>query len=91
MLFRSDIMTTHTPGPWHVRPDYGKENVYRLWDKNDNYHDDTSPEAMDANAVLMAAAPKLLEALKLAHTWMKHQGKESRVVADAIATAEGSA
>ncbi len=51
-------------GPWIVRPDYGKENVYRLWDKDSNYHDDTSPEVMDANTKLMSAAPILLAALQ---------------------------
>lgn len=48
-----------SPAPWVVRPDYGKENVYRLWDKNTNYHDDTSPEKMDANANLMSFSPRL--------------------------------
>lgn len=52
----------HSPAPWNVRPDYGKENVYRLWDEDSNYHADTSPEAMDANARLISAAPDLLSA-----------------------------
>ncbi len=60
---------THTPGPWNVNPDYGKENMYRLWDEDSNYHDDTSPERMDANARLIASAPELLEALKAFATW----------------------
>ena len=54
----------HTPGQWQVRPDYGKENVYRLWDKDSNYHKRTDPETMDANAILMQSAPLLLEALR---------------------------
>lgn len=54
----------HSPGPWVIKPDYGKENVYRLWDENGNYCDDTSPEAMDANAALFSAAPEMLDVLK---------------------------
>lgn len=59
------MSTTHTPGPWHVCPDYSKENVYRLWNEHDNYHDDTSPEAMDANARLFAMAPALFDFAEL--------------------------
>ena len=51
---------------WHCRPDYGKENVYRIWNEDDNYHDDVSPEMMDRRAALVAAAPSLLDALKTA-------------------------
>lgn len=49
---------------WHVRPDYGKENVYRIWDGDDNFHDDTTPEAMDRRATLIEAAPAMLDALR---------------------------
>jgi hypothetical protein len=56
--------------PWVVRPDYGKENVYRLWNKNTNYHEDTSPERMDANANLMSFAPRLLSFVKLVSSMM---------------------
>lgn len=49
---------------WHVRPDYVQGNVYRIWDGNDNYHDDTSPDAMDKRAALIEAAPDLLDALE---------------------------
>ena len=48
---------------WHVRPDYGQENVYRIWDADDNYHKDASPEMMDKRAALISAAPDLLETL----------------------------
>ncbi len=58
---RKEIMTQET---WHVRPEYSKDNVYRIWDANDNYHDDTSPEMMDKRAAVMQAAPEMLEALK---------------------------
>lgn len=50
------------PGDWQINPDYGKENVYRLWNgKDSNYQTDTSPERMDANARLMQQAPKLYD------------------------------
>ena len=87
----------HTPGPRHVRPDYGKDNVYRLWDENDNYHDDTSPEAMDANAALIAAAPVMYEALKAAYKLLRewtpsgedNQGEVEGLIEAALAQAEG--
>jgi len=60
----------HNSGKWIVRPDYGKENVYRLWDKDLNYHKDTSPEVMDANAVLMSASPKLFRVLNQAIAYL---------------------
>lgn len=60
---KEDAMT-HTPGPWQVIPEYSQDNVYRLWDADGNYHDDTSPETLESNAHLIAAAPELLEALK---------------------------
>lgn len=69
---------------WHCRPDYGKENVYRLWDENDNYHDDTGPEAMDKRAQLITAAPKLLAALKAANIILLQQNKYSQADHEAM-------
>jgi hypothetical protein len=60
----------HNSGEWIVRPDYGKENVYRLWDEDTNYHEDTSPETMDANARLMSLAPKMLALIQSAREMM---------------------
>jgi hypothetical protein len=60
---------------WHVRPDYGQENVYRIWDVDDNYHKDTSPEMMDKRAQLIACAPELLEALTQELVALKHWRK----------------
>jgi hypothetical protein len=91
------------PGPWHVRPDYGKENVYRLWNEGDNYFAATDPETMDANAYLMAAAPDLLEACKAVMEAMEHIEKTDEfpdgvcpadlytLAYEAIAKAEGRA
>jgi hypothetical protein len=68
---------------FHVRPDYGKENVYRVWDSDDNYHDDTSPEAMDRRAKLLAASPELLKALLAAGDYLLltcHMSSEHQVM-----------
>lgn len=53
------------PGNWNVRPDYGKENVYHLWNADDmNFQDDTTPERMDANARAMSQVPKMHDIIK---------------------------
>lgn len=46
----------HTSGPVVIVCDYSQANVYRLWDDDQNYPDDCSPEVMDANAALIAEA-----------------------------------
>lgn len=56
----------HNQAKWLIRPSYLEENVYRLWNKDSNYHKDTSPEVMDGNARLMENAPQLLLALNQA-------------------------
>ena len=66
----------HSPSPWVVTPDYGKENVYHLWNKDGNYHEDTSAKVQVANARLMAAAPELLEVVRrLTHDLAKWPGE----------------
>ena len=57
----------HSKSPWIVNPDYSKKNVYQLWDKNSNCHNNISSKVMDANAYLMESAPELLKQLVLAH------------------------
>jgi hypothetical protein len=59
-------MSRHTEGPWQVKK---KSNYYAVYSKNvplaavlPNYIRDQS--AAKANAILMASAPQLLEALK---------------------------
>jgi hypothetical protein len=66
------VMSKHNARQWTVKPSYSDENAYRLWDKNDNYFKDTSPDTMDANARLMASAPDLLDALQALYTLMQH-------------------
>ena len=84
----------HSPAPWNVNPDYGKDNVYRLWDADSNFHDDTSLEVMDANATLIAAAPELLDILVQIDATADSQLAEHiqarrKVIRDAIAKAVG--
>jgi hypothetical protein len=72
----SAIVSAVQKEQWAVRSDYGKENVFRVWEADTlNYHNDTSPEAMDARANLMQAAPELRAALILARGFVpKTQG-----------------
>lgn len=91
-------MSGHTPGPWSLRhrpsgpwtvyvpamSDSGRERFYNgIWiHQGDN----------EADARLIAAAPELLEALKLAQDWLSTDDPEweVRVAVDAaIAKAEG--
>ena len=65
----------YTPGPWTITvyppDDYGAEDLCAYIDGNRKHvahcmpPDGTSTELRDANARLIAAAPELLEALKL--------------------------
>jgi hypothetical protein len=95
---KESTMTTHTPGPWEAQyqpfsPAHtiGKRAANGSLDLIADLKDSVAQlDERHANATLIAAAPELLKALKLAHTWMTHEGKESRVVADAINKAEGN-
>jgi len=90
-------MTAHTPGPWEIRVDTGEYGIYHLEGPGPGYrHDDVRDrEAEDqANADLIAAAPELLEALKIAEV---HLGwgdvtleNVHRIVRNAIAKATGT-
>jgi hypothetical protein len=40
-----------------VYPDYTEQNVYRLWNENDNYHKNVNEAEKNANGRLMEAAP----------------------------------
>lgn len=100
----------HTPGPWHVSPDAAEESYFQ--DVNILRHSglaiavavhngDIDPSEVKANAYLIAAAPNLLEALKMAaHELGKASGESTilevlkvgplaRKIDRAIAKAEG--
>jgi len=103
----------HTPGPWaideemdcytggyHIRTDDGYA-ICGLWDQYTSLTED----AQKANALLIASAPELLEALEAAHNQMSmayecvekgfydealvHLGSMSRLRKEAIAKAKG--
>lgn len=92
----------HTPGPWVIR--YGMQGYPRSIEAPHQNHVKggigavvrwngigfpSSAEAR-ANCALIAAAPDLLEALKLAQTIIGHPDDcGSQIIADAIAKAEG--
>ena len=66
------VTTQHTPGPWHVTPagyisSHGHGYIPLITPFREEAHRDKyrgpTPEAL-ANALLIAAAPKLLEKLK---------------------------
>lgn len=88
---------THTPGPW-----YAVDNGYYIYIKiGDNI---CAPSVADvcaskfleggdnskANAALIAAAPELLQALKMAQLWLDIDGRyDMQAINAAIAKAEG--
>ncbi len=67
------MKTTHTPGPWNVNIPPHKFPIYAAHPANRFAYVATTPRddgltdaERDANARLIAAAPELLEALRLA-------------------------
>ena len=86
----------YTPGPWKYLPEYdeqhwtGSKSVYV--DDGTNYHEictTTRGGQEDANVLLIAAAPELLEALSnmtaLAHAYVGDDPKGLALVAKATA------
>ena len=61
-------MSAHTPGPWEAMI-FGGWDAPRIWSGDGSIallqHHDSGPEEAEANALLIAAAPELLEALTL--------------------------
>lgn len=98
-------MSKHTPGPWSLHNFDG--DTYRIVDDRDmadlsyvatvHYHEDYDGETR-ANAKLLAAAPEMLEALKIVETRLTHLAQNSvdvvselRLARIAIAKAGGAA
>lgn len=60
-------MSRYTPGPWHVKEEKGS---YGIFAQDDSFLAITLPDdikdrsAVRANAILMAAAPRLLEVMQ---------------------------
>lgn len=84
-------MTTRTPGPWTVSDDNGlridagsTDHVIAMA----QYIPEKKEEAY-SNARLIAAAPELLEALKLMQASLRASGQINATVDNAIAKAEG--
>jgi len=89
-------MSKHTPGPWKING-VALPGRYQIDDAANKpvavtdarYDLNTGYEQADANSRLIAAAPDMLEALKLAQTIIGHPDDEgSKLIAAAIAKAE---
>jgi hypothetical protein len=79
-------MSKHTPGPWHVANGVQirgqRDQIARVWMMRNGEG--------SANARLIAAAPEMLAALRLAQEWL--QGSEpgrAQYLGEVIAKAEG--
>lgn len=98
-------MSRHTPGPWRLseRPQAGygvvaeKPKVSGGTDAictcRPAYRTDKSHDEAEANARLIAAAPDLLETLKIARKCLRnchYVGPEREMIDAAIAKAEGN-
>ena len=72
----------HTPGPWvvggpwpavnvcYIEEEDHWESIVERWD----YRDGEAPDEVKANAHLIAAAPELLEACRLALRYIEEEG-----------------
>lgn len=81
------MKTQHTPAPWRTVTD-----GISHWVEIDGKIIMVTKVNAEANARLIAAAPELLEALKLALQHLVYDGKHAAVVAakNAINSAEGN-
>lgn len=90
-------MSKHTPGPWTWGESYnglygsGKDNEVLRFAPYEGMYLDWGSKSRDANARLIAAAPELLEALKLARSIIGHpDDAHSKLIDAAIKKAEGT-
>lgn len=90
----------HAKGPWFVGPvddtvvtHMGKDGIrYEVAAVDGDYNDPDTWPIMEANARLIAAAPDLLEALKMAQLWLDTDGRyDMQGINAAIAKATGAA
>ena len=94
-------MSKHTPGPWQVGCKISSTGVWTpdgtlvalTHSSTRNYKRDEQIAEQNANALLIAAAPDLLEALQYAHDFLAANGWEGdprmkRIIA-ALDKAEG--
>lgn len=91
----------HTPGPWDDASNYPGVDSVRIFAKTHYIatvgNSDDHRDVTESNARLIAAAPELLAALKLAQTWLANSfpandiggTKPLPVIAAVIAKAEG--
>ncbi len=78
-------MSTHTPGPWTEVGRYIETDECTICEM----FSARTREERDANQRLIAAAPELLEALKLAQSIIGHpEDAHSKLISAAIAKAE---
>lgn len=81
-------MSKHTPGPWRAEPSGDWTDV--TWADKRPYQTPVALVARSRDVPLIVAAPKMLEALRMADAAMEYlPGKAARAVAAAIAKAEG--
>lgn len=72
------MSTQHTPGPWRYVPDVSLHNTALVYGPDKFLVADAgrihrrNPDETRANALLIAAAPDLLEALTLAVRYLEH-------------------
>jgi hypothetical protein len=69
----------HTPGPWDIRVDTNTEGQIVLGDRGRPYHvhsqkthECVADASVEADALLIALAPELLEVLSLAIRYLDH-------------------
>lgn len=67
---------SHIPKPWTCTPCHTDVNAYRIWDEHGNYHVEPSKKERKAIALLIAAAPDLLNALQAAERHLEWCGYE---------------
>lgn len=90
-------MNTHTKGPWGTFQDTDGTNVVYCNGDSIQRHvcytseGGVSDDEAEANARLIAAAPELLEALKIAQLWLDVDGRyDMQGINAAIAKATGA-